>query len=62
MLLPPYYKVNVSVGVGVGVTMVTELFMGTPDTVEKLKYNMNVLKESMNMQRGTCSGVFIDKS
>lgn len=57
MLLPPYCKVNASVG-GQMVTMATELFMGIPVTADMLRGNIYVLKESMNMQKGNCSGIF----
>jgi len=43
------------------VTMATKLFMVTPDTIDELKCNINVPKESMNMQSGIFSGLFIDK-
>lgn len=43
------------------VTMATELFRVTPDPVKHLKCNMNVLKESMNMQKGIFSGAVVDK-
>lgn len=40
------------------VTMATELFKVAPDTIDKLKSSIYVLKDSMNMQKGI--QVFID--
>lgn len=34
------------------VTMATELFKVAPETIDKLKGSIYVLKESMNMQKG----------
>lgn len=38
------------------VTMATELFMVTPNTIDTLKGHIYVL----NTQKGTCSGVLVD--
>lgn len=44
------------------VTMATELFMVTPDTIDQQKGNIYVHKERMNKQKGICSGVFVDNT